>query len=266
MLLFLSKFLPMFIYPIGLITIILVLAILFRKKTKFQIYLLGFGLAIILISSNRLFSFSMARSLEGRYTPVQNIHPVGAIILLGGGTESNQSPRSFVEVNGAGDRVIQAAKLYKDGYAPLIIATGGNIVWTNGRATTPAEEMETLLVFMGVPESAIILEDKSQNTYENAVECLKIIRELKITDAILVTSAIHMPRAVQSFRSEDVEIIPYPVDFVVTDLGWNELLHGSVESKIINLLPNEGSIRLTTNLIYEYVGMAVYALRQRIGY
>jgi hypothetical protein len=31
-------------------------------------------------------------------------------------------------------------------------------------------------------------------------------------------------------------------------------------------LPNEGSIRLTTNLIYEYVGMAVYALRQRIGY
>ena len=56
-----------------------------------------------------------------------------AIVVLGGGTESEQFPRPMVEVNSAGDRVLYAGKLYKEGKAPYILLSGGNISWYNSR-------------------------------------------------------------------------------------------------------------------------------------
>jgi hypothetical protein len=73
-----------------------------------------------------------------------------------------------------------------------------------------------------------------------------------------------MLRAVKSFSNNEITLIPYPVDYIVTDLQWEELFHGSLEDQVINIMPNEGSLRLTTNLMYEAIGTAVYEIRQKV--
>ena len=120
--------------------------------------------------------------------------------------------------------------------------------------------MEALLTFMGVPEQAIWLEDQSQNTYENALYCAQLLKAKNIDRVILVTSAIHMPRSVALFEKQGIQVIPAPADFTVTQAGWDDLTHGTLESQLINLLPSVGNLSLTTNALKEYLGILVYRI------
>jgi uncharacterized SAM-binding protein YcdF (DUF218 family) len=113
---------------------------------------------------------------------------------------------------------------------------------------------------MGVPKQAIWLEDQSQNTYENALNCASLLKSRGITRVILVTSAMHMPRSVALFRKQGIEPIPAPSDFTVTEEGWKEL--GSTpEAVLVNILPNAGSLNLTSSALKEYIGLLTYHLR-----
>ena len=85
------------------------------------------------------------------------------IVVLGGGTEPKMYPRSLVEVNGAGDRIIYAAQLYRNGgSAPKILLTGGRVDWDKSRSSSQGEEMAALFNLMGVPADALLLETRSQ--------------------------------------------------------------------------------------------------------
>jgi uncharacterized SAM-binding protein YcdF (DUF218 family) len=261
MFVFLSKFLPPFVYPFGFAIILLVLALVLHHYRRLQRAGIIAAVLILLIGSNRWVAFSLSRSLEWQYLPAGEIPNADAIVLLGGGTDSAEPPRPLVQVNGAGERVIYAAYLFKQGKAPTILASGGNLEFVGSKPSTPASDMEVLLTFMGVPEQAIWLEDKSQNTYENALYCAQILREKNIDRVILVTSAIHMPRSVALFQKQGIQVIPAPADFNVTQAGWDDLTHATLASQIINLLPSTGNLSLTTDALKEYLGILVYRLR-----
>ncbi len=72
------------------------------------------ALVTLWLSSTSGFSNLLARSLEWRYTPPEEIPAGEVIVLLGGGTESAIYPRSGIEINGAGDRVFYTAQLFKE--------------------------------------------------------------------------------------------------------------------------------------------------------
>src|SRR4030042_4725868 len=127
MFIFLSKFLPLFVYPLGLALILLLSALASVKNHKRSRAFLILALVILWLSSTTGFSNLLARSLEWRYKPPEEI-PLGeVIVLLGGGSEPEAYPRSGVEMNGAGDRVLYGAQLYKEGKAPIILLSGGEI-------------------------------------------------------------------------------------------------------------------------------------------
>ena len=119
MFVFLSKFLPPLLYPLGL-SILLPGpgAGILQKRARLRTTALVLALLIFLIASNSWVALSLARSLEWRYLPTGEIPSAAAIVLLGGGTESAAPPRPMVEVNGAGDRILYAAQLYRQGKAP----------------------------------------------------------------------------------------------------------------------------------------------------
>ena len=261
MFVFLSKFMPAFVYPLGLVFVFILLALILRSRRRLQTALLLGALVILLLGSNRLVAFSLARSLEWRYLPLESIPQADAIVLLGGGTEAVQYPRPMVEVNGAGDRVLYAGYLYKQGKAPNILLSGGVITWYSGRMTTPAEDMKQILTLMEVPESAMWLQPKSQNTYEDALYSSQMLKEKGIKRILLVTSAMHMPRSVALFEHQGIEVIPAPTDYGVTEAGWNNFLSLDPLSLLVNLTPNTSSLSLTTNILKEYIGMFVYHLR-----
>jgi uncharacterized SAM-binding protein YcdF (DUF218 family) len=255
---FLSKFLPIFVYPLGFSILLILIGLLFVRKARTLKKLILISMLILWTFSTAPVSQALARSLEWRYDYPEVIPDADLIIVLGGGTEPAIAPRSFVEVNSAGDRVLAAAHLYQQGKADTILLSGGNIDWLSNGDSTPADQMAALLSMMGVPESAMILETKSRNTYENAEFAKAVLAEEGFETILLVTSAMHMPRSMMLFENAGIEVLPIPVDFsVVTDQSENV----STLDLIIGLLPSAGHLSMSNNAIKEYIGIAVYSLR-----
>jgi uncharacterized SAM-binding protein YcdF (DUF218 family) len=261
MFVFLSKFLPPFVYPGGMIFLLVLLALLLRRHRRLQTAALVFLLTLVLVTGNRWVAFSLARSLEWRYLPLDPVPAAEAIVVLGGGTESEQYPRPLVEVNSAGDRVLYAGQLYKDGKAPVLLLSGGNIAWLSGRTTTPAEEMARILEMMQISRENMLLQTQSRNTYEDALYKSQLLKEQGIERVLLVTSAQHMERSVLLFQHQGIQVIPAPVDYTVTQANWTNLFSLDPQTTLVNLIPNVGSMSLTSGVLKEYLGIWVYRLR-----
>ena len=262
MFVYLSKFLPQFVYPVGLVFLLLILTlILVRKRAKAAAWLIIIVLLILAIAGNRWVSAALTRSLEWRYIPPKQTPSADVIVLLGGGTESADAPRPMTEINGAGDRILYTAVLYKAGAAPHILLSGGNLEFSHSRGTTPAEDMQQILALTGVPAEALWLQEKSQNTAEDALYSAEILKEKGISKIILVTSAQHMPRSVALFEAQGLEVIPAPTDYTITEQYWSELMRFEPSQILLNLMPSSSSLNQTTQALKEYLGMGVYKLQ-----
>ena len=260
MFVFLSKFLPPFVYPLGLIGLLILLALLLARRHRLQKITLLLALVCLWLAGNHWVAMGLARSLEWRYFPPDPVPQAEVMIVLGGGTEAPEFPRSTVEVNGSGDRLIYAAWLYKQGKAQHILVSGGLLDWTKSQST-PAQDMAELLQGMGVPEQAIWQQANSRNTYEDALYCAQILREKGIQRALLVTSAWHMPRAVKLFQAQGLEVIPLPTDYNVTQADWERLWSADPRAWILGALPSVDQMALTTKMLKEYIGIFTYDIR-----
>jgi len=261
MFVFLSKFLPLLVYPLGLSFLLVVFSLIVRRRARLRNTALVLATAILWLSSTPWLAVSLARSLEWRYLPGQELPEADAIVLLGGGTDPGDYPRPTAEVNGAGDRVLYAARLYHAGKADHILLSGGNIDWIETRESTPAQEMAEILRLTGVPEEAFWMQGGSQNTAEDADLSRVILEEKGVKRILLVTSAMHMPRSVALFQKQGFEVIPAPTDFSVTEKRWEDLTRASLPGQLLNLLPSSSNLGLTTNAMKEYIGLLVYRLR-----
>ena len=260
MFLFLSKLLPLFLYPLGLTSVLLLVGIIIAwKRPYFALFPMGMSLLIILIASNAWVSSLLVQSLEWQQIPSEELPEADAIILLGGSTRVPTPPRKTVEITEAGDRILYAAHLYKEGKAPLIIVTGGRITWLEN-APPEADSMKNLLIEIGVPATAIIEERQARNTYENGRYTKPILEKYGIQKSLLVTSASHMPRSLRVFQKQEIDVIPAPTDFLVTQLDWEQLQH-TPQATLLSLLPHADHLQETTQALKEYLGMIVYWLR-----
>ena len=135
-----------------------------------------------------------------------------AIVVLGGGVAPAVPPeREFPSLTESADRLWSAARLYKAGIAPRIIVSGGGFLATGaGAATTEAEAMRRFLLDLGVPDSAIVAEDKSRNTVENIYNVRKMVQDKRVA---LVTSGYHMPRAMRIAAAAGLNVSAFPTNF-----------------------------------------------------
>jgi uncharacterized SAM-binding protein YcdF (DUF218 family) len=261
---FLSKFLPLLVYPLGLGCLLVLAALILKRRLQWQRYLLVIALLTLWLCGNHWVAFSLARSLEWQNLPPPGLPKADVIVVLGGGTEGAQYPRQGVEINSAGDRMLYAARLYKQGAASHILLSGGNIDWMESDSSSPAADMADIMTQLGVPRETLWLEERSLNTYENALYAKDFLQARGIQRVILVTSAMHMPRARALFEHQGLEVIPAPTDFTVTQTGWEDLFALNLPNQVINFFPSASSLSLTTNVFKEYIGILVSALRQQI--
>jgi uncharacterized SAM-binding protein YcdF (DUF218 family) len=260
MFLFLSKLLPLFIYPLGLAGVLMVVALVMSfRRSRWVPLPIGLALVVLLLASNSWVANALVKSLEWQHIPAQALPKADAIVILGGATKSVSYPRPDVDLSEQGDRVLYGAQLYRQGKAPVIIASGGRIHWRGGGSSESAD-MAKILQFMGVPSSAILQDPTSLNTHQNAVNVQKIMKEQGIGRILLVTSAMHMPRSLGIFQRQGMEAIPAPTDFLVSQQELEEP-NSSIEAKILNLLPDTNHLEQTTRALKEYIGMVVYRLR-----
>lgn len=104
---------------------------------------------------------------------------------------------SIVVVSGDGDRMKHAIDLYKQGYAPKLILSGA----AKEGFTSNAKAWHIETSRSGVPNEAVILEEKAYNTYENALYTKEIILSQGMKNIILVSSPYHQRRVYKTFRS-----------------------------------------------------------------
>ncbi|MCJ7657939.1 MAG: YdcF family protein, partial [Anaerolineales bacterium] len=98
---YISKLLPQFVYPLGLIGGLIIIALLLQRKPRLQRAILIIALLVLFISGNRWVAMGLSRSLEWQYLPQENIPVADVIVVLGGGTNPAEYPRSTIEINGA---------------------------------------------------------------------------------------------------------------------------------------------------------------------
>lgn len=135
-----------------------------------------------------------------------------AIVLLGGAILPASPPAmpSAHLLSGA-DRIVYAAELFHQKIAPRIIASGGKL----NRAPdeqTEADAMKGMLVQLGVPADAVVLEDRSLNTLDNIAFIHRLVGDEPVA---LVTSAYHMPRVLRLSSQVGLKASAFPTDWQV---------------------------------------------------
>ncbi len=261
MFIFLSKFLPLFVYPIGLVCLLILAALIFSKHRKLAKFFLIVAFLVIFIGGNRYLANALARPLEWKYESLGSVQNVDVIVVLGGATEPLIDPRPMTEINGAGDRILYAAKLYQEHPDARILLSGGDIDFLDQSSSSPAEDMREILKLMNVPEEALILQNQSQNTYEDALFSCQIIQEKDFQNVVLVTSASHMPRSMLLFEKQGCSVTPAPIDYSITEISWQKTWHPNFEEFMINLVPSYTNLASVTKSLKEYLGMFVYHLK-----
>jgi len=96
------------------------------------------------------------------------------------------------------------------------------------------------------------VDSNSLNTYENALETKQLLEKHGLNKVLLVTSSLHMPRALATFRSAGINAIPSPTDFEAID---------HEQWIILDWLPDAKALERATRVIKEYMGLAVYRWR-----
>ena len=229
----------------------------------------GFGLLIGAVTWLWLWSTPMmyrwlGGALESEWPVVkaEDTPQADAIVLLGGGMGSNTNVYPYAEMWNGADRVWHAARLYKAGKAPVVIPTGAG----------ERESSVPLLLDLGVPESAVVVEGEARNTEENAKFVEKILatkdtKNAKSEDAggsdsarvkkrvLLVTSAWHMRRSVLMYRkyAPSLEIIPAAADYEAT-------VNTSHPFCFKDIWPDTNALFANSYIFKEYLGYWGYRL------
>lgn len=214
--------------------------------------LVAIGLAWLCLWSLPEPSFWLVRSLEARFPqhPATAYRTADAIVLLGGGMQGRDVPwvQRPEASNGAADRVWFAARLYKAGRAPTVLVSAGG---DPRDGEIEAFAMAALLESLGVPKAALLLETQSRNTWQNALYSQRLMDAHHLHTALLVTSAMHMRRALAAFRTRGIAVLPAPADFDAPPHGaWPQ-----------RWLPNARWLRESSRAFAEYVGLWGYRLR-----
>lgn len=160
--------------------------------------------ALIVLGINAYLSPDDLGKCEANPTDKDGCHKADAVVAVSGGdTEA---------------RANEAIWLYKNGWANYIIFSGAA---ADKSGPSNAEVMRDIAVNKGVSQSAIIIEESSENTTENASETQGIFAKYGIKDAIIVTSAYHQRRAMFEFSkwAADTELRSHPV---ARDKQWSE--------------------------------------------
>lgn len=224
-----------------------------HRRTSIFIFL-AFCIGILLISSGFI-PKQLCQRLQNEYVAISepNWAKNNAIILLGGGVEKlpiNHTTQPSVLVY---SRINKATQLYRS-----CLKTNNNCtVIISGGATFNTGETEALvyakeLIQLGVKQQDILLESKSLNTYQNVYYTRNLIDKGHFDKLFLVTSGLHLKRALLYYADFNIRAYPCASDYSTTivpygfSIGYN--------------------FALTDFAIHEYMGIARLYIDNYLGW
>ena len=205
--------------------------------------LLLLGMAVVPWSSLLL------SPLEDRYASTALPEHVDGVVVLGGALDPVVSAaRGQVAANGAVERLtalIWLGRRYPQ--ARLVFSGGSGSLTTQDLKEAPVARQ--FLEELGFDAARVVFEGESRNTRENALYTKQIMAPRPGEVWLLVTSALHMPRAMGAFAAVDWPIAAYPVDYLTTGatVGWRFDL--------------AAAFSVISNGLHEWLGLLYYRWR-----
>lgn len=205
-----SSLFSILLSPFNWIILLLIVAWLLRKRSSKRIALF-LALGIFLLFGNAaLFNF-YAKTWQAKPVAIDTMRQYSCGIVAGGFASPDEKDSGYF--NSTADRFIQAVKLYRLGIIKHILVSGGNGKTDDNHFREGAWVKGELITF-GVPDSVIFVEDKSNNTNENAMYSKQILDAQHLQPPyLLITSAYHIPRAALIFQKAGVPVVPFPCNY-----------------------------------------------------
>lgn len=254
---YLSKIFWTFAQPVNLTGLLMGLALLafVLRRHRTGIAALSAGFLVLGLSTWTSLGALMLHPLEDRFArPVPAPAQVAGIVVLGGGFEGSVNlARGGYELNASGDRFVEAAILARRYPDARVVVTGGSGSLTlEGEAD--GDTAPRLLTALGVEPERLVLENRSRNTYENALFTKEMVEPQPGETWLLVTSAFHMPRSMGLFRKSGFEVVAWPADYRTAGNEYPGLTQDNFSDSLQN----------TTMAIREWIGLAAYRLTGRL--
>jgi uncharacterized SAM-binding protein YcdF (DUF218 family) len=146
-----------------------------------------------------------------------------------------------------------AAELYRQGPACPVLVSGGKV--DPGMPGPPmGQAMAAYLRELGVRAADLIVEDTSRSTFENAVESAKLLKHHQLDNALLVTDAVDMFRAVRCFEKQGVGVTPAPCHYRAQGF----------RPTVFTFLPSSTALLNCERVAHEWLGVVWYWMHGRI--
>jgi uncharacterized SAM-binding protein YcdF (DUF218 family) len=245
----LSKILDVFLEPLVWGILLFAIALTWRQKHvrrwKRRRALGALAIVFVLVMASEPVAQGLLGSLEDAAPDTYESSVVyDAVILLGGITDERiEAKRGQPAYNDNVERLIVVHKLLAEGKAKVAILSGG-VMAAELAEFGEARTMGRQLRAWGIPDEALILEETSKNTRENAVFTERIVRERGMGRVLLVTSAFHMLRARECYAAVGLRVDTLRADYRAHPAG--------------SLLPRASSLHVTTYALREIAGRFIY--------
>ena len=240
------KILPLIFSPLFFIISLIIFGLIIGSK-KISLT----GVIILVILSMPIVSDKLIAYLESDYELIKpsKVESADAIVVLSGMVKTIQTKNGLdYEWGEAADRIFAGIDLFKSNKAPVLILTGGKLPWSIG--VPEGEYLRDVAIDLGVPKKDILITENVENTDQEA-KAIKKILLLDNPKVILVTSAFHMPRAQLVFEAAGINVIPFPVDFII----------GAEKLTFMSFIPSAGSFSSTSFFVRKMIGRTYYSLK-----
>lgn len=256
---YISKIFSLLFFPLPLFLLILAIYFIIKKNKIFIILTFLFSLI-----STEFIASKFIQILEDRFPVIllDQAEEVDAVIVLGGMSNPLRQITTFPEFTDGVERILIGEKLFLLRKTKLILISGAT-GYIRQSITPESIPLKQYLLY-SIPEESILIDDLSRNTYENAIESLKICKDHSIKKVYLITSAFHMYRAYHVFQhvlkheypNYPLTILPYPVDYrsLRTIAG------------IEDFFPNDVALNKSTTAIKEFIGIVAYYLKGYLSF
>ena len=231
--------------------LLLAVAWLCRRRVRVSRVLVRLAIGSLVLCMVPLVAALIARPLERSHAfdPAAGAQGATAIVILGGGKYS--AAPEWAGHDTVHQRTLERLRYgaYLQGQTQLPVALVGGVVDGGG---PPEAFVMSQVMRESLNTPVQWLEMKSRNTAENASDARALIPANKI---VLVTQALHMPRAQKMFEQAGFEVIPAPCGFTTgPTLDWvDPFLY----------LPSAEALLQSRAALHEYLGLWWYRLRYR---
>lgn len=247
----LSKIIDFLFSPLNWIITLFILTLISKNEIRKKKFL-KLGFILLLFFTNPFISnlsLILIPSTENYITLTQNKKADIALVL--GGMISYDDSKNQVTFNGNVNRITKAVELYKNKKVKTIFISGGSGSVTYSEKREASLLKNYLIKYFNIPKKDILIENKSNNTYENAKFTNEILKKEKLNKKkiILITSNTHYYRAQKCFEKQDLKT------YIIKDTRKKTREKWLPKNLF---LPQSDILFNWDNLLHEWIGIITY--------